>query len=199
MLNKGLPALAVLGMSSLWLAACGGGGSSPTYTVGVAVSGLQSGKTLVLLNNGSDNLPVSADGTIDFSIALSNGASYSVMVATQPVGQACTVLLSEIAGSPFLLTSLGTSESPWGLGEFAINATTGLLSIVGQFGVPGTVAVTSVDPSNTYVFPTYAPYQNLYGKIGPLAINHSTGLLTQFKNGSTLTDYADPIAFSNTP
>jgi hypothetical protein len=82
------------------LAACGGGGSSggstppttppaPTYTVGGSVSGLSG--TLVLRNNGGNDLTLTTNGAFTFSTALLTGATYAVTVATPPSGQLCNV------------------------------------------------------------------------------------------------------------
>ena len=72
----------------------GGGGSAPmqTYTVGGTVSGLQ-GSGLILNNNGSGALSVSASGQFTFPGAVPSGTSYSVAIATQPraPAQYCSV------------------------------------------------------------------------------------------------------------
>ncbi|VAX30946.1 hypothetical protein MNBD_NITROSPIRAE02-1281, partial [hydrothermal vent metagenome] len=73
------------------LAGCGCGiGSTPTYTVGGTVTGLASGKFVVLQNNGGDDLTIMQDGSFTFATALADGASYNVTVKTQPAGQFCT-------------------------------------------------------------------------------------------------------------
>ena len=61
-------------------------------TVGGSVSGL-SGSGLVLQNNGSDNLPISANGPFTFPTAINDGSAYTVTVANQPTGpsQICSV------------------------------------------------------------------------------------------------------------
>ena len=61
-----------------------------TYGVGGAVVGL-SGVGLSLANNGQEVLRVNASGSFSFPTTLPSGASYSVTVAAQPVGQICTV------------------------------------------------------------------------------------------------------------
>lgn len=68
-----------------------GGGSSGSYTVGGTISGL-SASGLVLTDNGGDTVSEPA-GAIDFTFqtALANGSDYSVAVATQPVGEICSV------------------------------------------------------------------------------------------------------------
>lgn len=65
--------------------------SVASYTVGGTVSGLGSGKSVVLRNNGTDDLTVSTNGNFTFATPLANGAAYNVSVLTQPDGQVCTV------------------------------------------------------------------------------------------------------------
>lgn len=62
----------------------------PTHVVGGTVNGLTA-NGLVLKLNDAENLPVTADGPFAFNSGLVNGASYSVGIASQPFGQACTV------------------------------------------------------------------------------------------------------------
>jgi hypothetical protein len=75
-------------------AGCGGSGGdggitgSVLYTVGGTVSGLVG--TVVLQDNGADNLSVSANGAFTFATGIADGASYIVTVKTQPSGQTCT-------------------------------------------------------------------------------------------------------------
>ena len=47
--------------------------------------------TVVLQDNGGDNLSVTANGSFTFATALAGGAAYSVTVKTNPSGQTCTV------------------------------------------------------------------------------------------------------------
>jgi predicted transcriptional regulator len=67
----------------------GAGGSTPTYAVGGSVSGLSG--TVVLQDNGGDNLSVSANGPFSFATKLAGGAAYNVTVKTNPSGQTCSV------------------------------------------------------------------------------------------------------------
>jgi len=69
----------------LGLAACGGG------EVGGTLSGLGSGLSVTLLNNGTDALALDRNGSFTFAEALGSDAAYEVTVGTQPVGQLCTV------------------------------------------------------------------------------------------------------------
>ena len=60
-----------------------------TYSVGGTVSGLSG--TVVLQDNGGDNLSVAANGSFTFATRLASGAAYGVTVKTNPTGQTCTV------------------------------------------------------------------------------------------------------------
>ena len=60
-----------------------------TYSVGGSVSGLSG--TVVLRDNGEDDLSVKSDGAFTFATRLVDGAGYDVSVETNPSGQTCTV------------------------------------------------------------------------------------------------------------
>src|SRR5207253_6507664 len=47
--------------------------------------------TVVLQDNGGDNLSVAANGSFTFATKLASGSAYSVTVLTQPSGQTCAV------------------------------------------------------------------------------------------------------------
>jgi len=75
-----LAAFFVVALGMLGLVGCGGGGGGygaaapapETFTVGGTASGLTAGDTLVLQNNGGDNLSVTADGVFTFQKLFSN-------------------------------------------------------------------------------------------------------------------------------
>ena len=67
----------------------GGTATSTLYSVGGTVSGLSG--TVVLQDNGGDNLSVTANGSFTFATSLASGAAYGVTVKTNPSGQTCTV------------------------------------------------------------------------------------------------------------
>lgn len=88
---------AALLLTSLALAGCG---SSPPaqFTVSGTVSGLASGASVVLNDNGSDSSSVTANGTFTFSSPIAADGSYDVTVTTQPTGETCTVANGTGAG-----------------------------------------------------------------------------------------------------
>ena len=69
--------------------AASSGGGTATYTIGGTVSGLTG--TVILQDNGGDNLTVTANGPFTFGTPLADGAIYNVTVRTNPSGQTCTV------------------------------------------------------------------------------------------------------------
>src|SRR5579863_2393647 len=50
------------------------------FTIGGTVSGLTSGASVTLLDNGGDSLKVTANGKFTFATALATGAAYNVTV-----------------------------------------------------------------------------------------------------------------------
>ena len=77
------------------LAACGGGAVAPALAPGVAtyaVAGTVSGmKGVAVISNGSEDVTLSANGSFNFQRKVNDGDSFSVRVATAPVGQNCTL------------------------------------------------------------------------------------------------------------
>lgn len=69
----------------------GGGGNAPTYVVGGTVSGLSG--TVVLRNNGQNEIAVSVSGAFAFTTRIANGQRYDVTVQQHPANpaQQCTV------------------------------------------------------------------------------------------------------------
>lgn len=63
----------------------------PTYAVKAGVTGLEAGDTLVLQNNGGDDLAVTEDGAAAFARQLESGQAYAVTVKTAPEGKKCKV------------------------------------------------------------------------------------------------------------
>ena len=63
--------------------------AAATYSVGGTVSGLSG--TVVLQDNGGDDLSVSASGAFTFGTGLAAGSAYNVTVKTNPAGQTCSV------------------------------------------------------------------------------------------------------------
>ncbi len=98
---------------------CGGGGdggeeeTARAYTVGGTVTGLSG--TLVLQNNGGDDLTITSDGPFVFSTPLADGSAYSVTILTSPVLQNCTVTNGSgtISGADVTDVSVNCVDKTW--------------------------------------------------------------------------------------
>lgn len=86
--NKRLSTIAALAVIGAVIAGCGG---VLDANIGGTVTGLSGGTTVGLVDNGSDPLTVSANGNFTFATKISAGNNYNVTVASQPVGETCTV------------------------------------------------------------------------------------------------------------
>ncbi len=113
------------------------------YTVGGAVSGLDSGRSLLLQDNGGDDLTVTRSGAFAFATKIASGSAYAVTVLTQPAGQNCTVTLgsgtmlaNDVGG---VAVSCTDRTWVWVSGSNTANAagTYGTLSIGSTTNVPG--------------------------------------------------------------
>ena len=87
----GAPGIMAYGNSTAdnWSGGSASAGGTTSFTVGGTVSGLSG--TVVLQDNGGDNLSVTANGSFTFATKVASGSAYSVTVKTNPSGQTCTV------------------------------------------------------------------------------------------------------------
>lgn len=61
------------------------------HSIGGTVTGIPGAEELVILNNGGDDLTVSADGPFIFNTSVIDGDTYNVTVSGQPATATCTV------------------------------------------------------------------------------------------------------------
>jgi hypothetical protein len=94
---------------SILLAACAGlpkgsgtgtgTGTGGPFTIGGTVSGLAAGESVVLQDNGKDNLTVSANGPFTFATSIASSGTYAVTVFTQPSNPAQTCVVTAGSGT----------------------------------------------------------------------------------------------------
>jgi len=165
------------------LAGCGGGSggsSSSTYVIGGTVSGL-TGSGLVLQDNSTDNLAITANGSFTFATALSEGATYNVTVFTQPTNPAedCTVSngSGKVTGN---VSNVSVACSPVVLPPTAQNANVSL-NVIGT--APSTVsgAISASDPQGLPL--TYAISK--HSVVGTESIDATSGSFTYSIAGNT--------------
>lgn len=117
--------------------------SATSHTVGGSVSGLTGG-TLVLQNNNTDTLLITANGQFTFPTPIATGSSYSVTIQTQPAGQFCTVSNGTGIMGTSNVTNVFVGCSPnqttitAGSAVIPVNAGNGLLTITNTGYVPAT-------------------------------------------------------------
>ena len=157
--------------AALGMAGCGGGGGggnfAANYTVGGSVSGLASGESVTLTNNGTDNLTVSSNTTFVFAASIPQNSSYSVSVTTQPAGQSCVVsggsgsmVMANVTGIAVVCTNQAqfayvVNNGDNTLSQYAIDDT-GLLAplTVATVATGHSPQSVTVDPSHRYVYVT---------------------------------------------
>ncbi|RZJ06739.1 MAG: hypothetical protein EOO54_24165, partial [Haliea sp.] len=142
----------------------------PTYTVGGTVTGLVSGHSVTLLNNGTDSRVVSANGTFTFATSLLNAAAYSVTVAQSPRHDcvvtggagfiaAAPVTTVDVACTPRAFVyvanngALGGAPHPDVTG-FALNVSTGALTLIntGTFAAGSQPVAVAAHPSGRFLY-----------------------------------------------
>ena len=130
----------------------GGDAATSSYSVGGTVSGLSG--TVVLQDNGGDNVSVSANGSFTFPTSLASGAGYNVTVMTNPSGQTCTVANGSGTVASASVTNVAVSCTN--------NSTGGSFSVGGTAsGLSGTVVLQdnggdnlSVSANGSFTFAT---------------------------------------------
>ena len=149
---------------ALLLVGCGGGGggggggveSGPpppppppgTYIVGGTVSGLDVGQSVILQDNGGDDLTISANGPFSFAVKISSGGSYAVTVGTQPQGLYCVV-----AGGSGTASANVSSVAVACAGPYTVGGTVSGLVGQGLELVLGSQHL-GISANGNYVFPT---------------------------------------------
>ena len=132
------------GLGAPCLTACFGAVEAITLcafpTVGGTVGGLGGGQSVVLRNNGGDDLTVSANGAFTFPMWVTLNDAYSVTVSGQPAGQTCIV-----ANGFGVADSAAVVVTPYGVANVAVTCAThvptmstwGTAFLVGMLAIGG--------------------------------------------------------------
>lgn len=114
-----------------------------TYSIGGSVTGLNTSTSVVLQDNGTDNLTVSSTGKFTFPTKLSSGTAYNVTVYTQPTGQTCTV-------------SQGTGTATANVTSVSVACTTNTYTVAGTISGLSTAGLKLQDYTNGEILPVPA-------------------------------------------
>ena len=152
------------------VAACVDGSTSPnpnlpapsalTYVIGGQLTGLSSGSTVTLVDNGADSLALAADGAFSFAVPVALNHSYAVTVGAQPTGETCTVSKGSGAG---VVADVTTVKVTCAAVTFKVGGTVSGLGA----GQQATLADNGADPllvsaNGTFAFSTPVAYNGGY-------------------------------------
>jgi 6-phosphogluconolactonase len=187
----------------LLLAACP---HSTSYTIGGTVTGLNSSvgpqSSMVLQDNGGDNLIISVNGPFTFATAVTStstrSATYNVTVLTQPIGQTCTVTGGSGTATNNVSSAAVNCSGTTANYAYVVNAG----GTVSQYtiGANGTLTVLAspvaagTTPYSITVVPSglYAYVANSGGTVSEYTI--SSGVLTPNIIAATVTAGSNPVS-----
>jgi 6-phosphogluconolactonase (cycloisomerase 2 family) len=192
----------LISLGALVLTACGGGGGdgsvtgpppAGTFTLGGSLAGLASNTTVVLQNNGGNNLSLSANGAFTFPSSLATGVAYSVSVLTQPGGQTCMVSGGTGTVASANITSVVVSCTPQvgkflyvpnvgsnNVSAYSVNASTGALTAIAgsPFAADQAPSLATADPAGKFLYVINQGSTSAPPRISSYAINATSGMLT---------------------
>lgn len=113
-------------------------------TIGGQITGLTG--TVVLQNNGGDNLARSANGAFTFTTPVATGGGYNVTVLSQPVGQTCLVIAN---GSGGVYGNVTNVELACANGQWTWMGGSSSANQLGIYGTKGTPSATNI-PGGRY-------------------------------------------------
>lgn len=130
------------------------------FTVSGSVSGLASGASVALSDDGGSGLTVSSNGAFTFSSPVTAGGSYDVSVTTQPSGQSCAVTNASGAGITANVTNVSVVCSTL---SFTIGGTISGLSAGAQVVVENNGASSlTLSANGSFTFTSNVPYDGSY-------------------------------------
>jgi 6-phosphogluconolactonase (cycloisomerase 2 family) len=158
------------------LTACGA--PKPTYIVNATVSGLPLDNSVVLQDNGTDNLAFSANGTAAFHTQLATGSPYAVTVLTQPTGGSCTVTGGiGVVATANLNIAVACTSSAYSVGGSVSGLLTGGVVTLQDNGVNST----QVSINGNFTFATKIKGGSAYGVT---VLTQPTGQTCTVSNGA---------------
>ncbi|MCY1022816.1 hypothetical protein [Pyxidicoccus sp. MSG2] len=135
--------------------------STTTYTVGGQLSGLLSGATVNVKNNG-EGLPGTTNGPFTFPTPVADLGAYNVLVPSQPPGHTCTVArgTGNLAGHDVTDVAVTCAVNTYTVGGTVVGLTSGQsLKLRNNDNAADELTVTSGGP---FTFTTKVTFKNLY-------------------------------------
>jgi hypothetical protein len=163
------------------------------YTVGGTLTGLNG--TVVLQDNGGNNLTLTANGSFAFTTALVSGAAYAVTVLTQPTRQTCVVSSGSGKVASANVTSVSVNCTYTSSNATLSGVYNGLIYAAGT-GSSGSASFASLSSTTTLSGGNYTETiakSNINGNIGTGSSSESgtysvttEGALTDTRTGATV-------------
>lgn len=133
--------------------------SSISYAISGSAAGLAAGDRLTLQNNGTDSVVVT-EGAFVFPVQVAHGGSYSVTVAEQPRGKACSVARYRGVSVNAAVTDVQVTCST--ITHTVAGTVSGLLSATALVLENNAGDPITVSSNGSFVFPTSVPYGGSY-------------------------------------
>lgn len=182
--------------------------TTTAYTVNATVFGLLPTTSLVLQDNGGDNLTVSNGGTFGFKKGVASRSTYTVTIQTQPSRQDCfvengtgTIQVSNVTVTvvcPWELAYLPDYYEGQLVAYYLDPVTGGLLETPGSpYSGFGLLAGLAISPNGKYLYLSDG-YEPAGDSVLAFAINQATGDLTQIVGGPFATG-ANPQSLAIDP
>ena len=163
---------------------CLGGICGGAHTVGGTLTGLETGGSITLQNNGGDARVVTQNGAFTFSQTVAQSRAYAVTVSSQPTGQSCTVT-----------NASGTMQNA-NVTNVAVNCTNQTYNLGGSVsGLIGSVTLRNdggnnitISQNGAFTFPSKVPYR---GTVAVSVLTQPAGQACTVNNGTGLMGAAD--------
>ena len=153
----GVAAIALLAT----LYGCGGDSdfSSPSLTIGGAVTGLAAGQSVVLSTANGMSVTVSQNASYTFASPLAFDAAYAVTVSQQPVGQTCSIANATGAGVTANVSNINVSCSAL---TYPVGGTVTGLASGTTLALANGADTASVTANGTFTFAVPVNYDGAY-------------------------------------
>ncbi|MFZ6772932.1 hypothetical protein ACO0LB_09485 [Undibacterium sp. SXout7W] len=169
----------------------------PNVPVAGTLSGMSDGSTIILSNNATSTLTLSANGAFQFASYVVSGNPYSVAVSTPPAGQFCTVAngAGTVNNSNLLSGSnVAVTCAPAVPVKFTVSGLTSGSTLVMADTAIGIVDKYAVTADGTYSF----NWSLLTGANYSASVDtQPSGQTCTVSNGAGVADLANPTGASN--
>jgi len=134
--------------------------SAVQFNIGGTITGLPSGSTITLQNNGANNLLLSVNGMFTFLNKLTDGSLYNITILTQPAGAICSVSMGTgtVSGVDVQSALITCSTLTYTVGG-ALSGYNGSNLVISNNGLEN---VTVTSGSTAFTFPTAIPDGGAY-------------------------------------